>query len=244
MYKVLLALRTALFYVGIILVTLVMAVFFFLLFPILPQRIRDLYASSWCGFILFWLKVCCGVKCQLSGIENIPDKPVVIVSNHQSAWETLFLYRYLFPLSPILKKELFAIPVFGWALRLQKPIAIDRSKRREAGKSLLLQGTARLSDGYSVVVFPEGTRSKPNTVKRFSRGGAKLAIAADADILPVVHNAGHCWPPHQLTKYPGTVSVVIGKTVSCQDLSATELTEQLENWTREQLPVIEQLSSK
>lgn len=237
MDKILLILRTALFYSGVLIVTIFMAIFFFLLFPVMPQRMRDNYASLWCGFMLFWLRISCGVKCTVSGAENIPTKPVVIVSNHQSAWETLFLYRYLFPLSPILKKELFAIPVFGWALRLQKPIAIDRSKPREAGKSLLSQGSARLAEGYSVVVFPEGTRSKPTTVKRFSRGAAKLAITAGADILPVVHNAGHCWPPHQLIKYPGTVSVVIGETISSTEGSATELTQHLENWTRQQLPV-------
>jgi len=213
-----------------------MAFFFFLLFPILPQSVKDRFASTWCGFMLFWLRVCCGVKCQIIGSENIPNKPVVIVSNHQSAWETLFLYRYLFPLSPILKKELFAIPVFGWALRLQKPIAIDRSKPREAVKSLLTQGSNKLKNGYSVVVFPEGTRSKPTTVKRFSRGGAKLALAAEVDILPVVHNAGHCWPPHQLIKYPGTVSVVIGQAISSSGESATELTQRTESWARQQLP--------
>ena len=129
------------------------------------------------------------------------------------------------------------IPFWGWALRLQKPIAIDRSQPREAAKSLLTQGVARIQEGISVFVFPEGTRSKAGNVRRFSRGGAKLAVAAGAPIVPVAHNAGDCWPARAFLKYPGTITVVIGEPVTTDDKSANELTEQIEYWIRRQLDV-------
>ena len=86
-------------------------------------------------------------------------------------------------------------------------------------------------------MFPEGTRSKPGNVRRFSRGGAKLAVAAGAPIVPIAHNAGDCWPARAFLKYPGTITVVIGEPVTIGDKSANELTEQIEYWIRQQLNV-------
>ena len=125
------------------------------------------------------------------------------------------------------------IPFWGWALRLLKPIAIDRSKPREAGKSLLLQGVDRIAAGNSVIVFPEGTRVQFGTVKRFSRGAAKLAVAAKTPIIPIAHNAGYCWPARKFIKRPGLITVVIGKGVSTASGDASQLTAEVENWIRE-----------
>jgi 1-acyl-sn-glycerol-3-phosphate acyltransferase len=129
------------------------------------------------------------------------------------------------------------IPFWGWAMRLQKPIAIDRSQPREAGRSLLTQGVERIKEGNSVIVFPEGTRSSPGMIRRFSRGGAKLAVAAGVPIVPIAHNAGGCWPARTFLKRPGTISVVIGEPVPSAEKDATALTTQIEHWIRQQLPV-------
>jgi 1-acyl-sn-glycerol-3-phosphate acyltransferase len=231
----LLVVRSSVFYLGYYLGTLVIASSFILSFPLLSQRGRYRFASTWCGFIVNWLRLTCGVKYHVVGMENVPSGPVVIFSNHQSAWETIFLYPLVFPVSPILKKELMKIPLWGWAMRLQKPIAIDRSNPREASKSLLIQGVARFKDGSSIIVFPEGTRMGHGSVKRFSRGGAKLAIAAEAPILPIAHNAGYCWPARKFLKYPGTITVIIGELVNTKDKSATQVTEDIEDWVRQQV---------
>jgi 1-acyl-sn-glycerol-3-phosphate acyltransferase len=227
-----LAARSSMFYLGYYLGTIAIASCFIVSFPLLSQQGRYRFASLWCGFIINWLRLTCNVKYQVLGMENIPSGPVVIFSNHQSEWETIFLYPLVFPVSPILKKELMAIPFWGWAMRLQKPIAIDRSNPREASKSLLTQGVARIRDGYSVIVFPEGTRMGRQDVKRFSRGGAKLAIAAQATVLPIAHNAGYCWPPRRFLKHPGVITVVIGCAVSTEGMSASELTDDIEAWIR------------
>jgi 1-acyl-sn-glycerol-3-phosphate acyltransferase len=206
--------------------------FFILLFPVLSPKRRHIFASIWCGFVLGWLQICCGVKYIVYGLENLPNTPAVILANHQSSWETILFYKLVFPVSPILKKELTKIPFWGWSMRLLKPIAIDRSKPRGAGRSVLLQGIDRIQSGNSIIVFPEGSRSNYGSVKRFSRGGAKLAIAANTSIIPIAHNAGYCWPAHQFIKRPGVVTVVIGEKMELGGRDANELTADVEGWIR------------
>ena len=230
-----LALRSFIFYLGFYLGTVFISAFFILLFPVLSPKRRHIFASIWCGFVLGWLQICCGVKYIVYGLENLPNTPAVILANHQSSWETILFYKLIFPVSPILKKELTKIPFWGWSMRLLKPIAIDRSKPREAGRSLLIQGVDRIQKGNSVIVFPEGSRSKYGTVKRFSRGGAKLAIAANTGIIPIAHNAGYCWPAREFIKRPGIVTVVIGERIELRERDASELTADVEDWIRKKV---------
>jgi len=187
---------------------------------------------------LFWLRVCCGVTVNITGIENVPKTPVVVISNHQSEWETIFLYYLAAPVCPILKKELLNIPFWGWAMRLQKPIAIDRKKPHEALRSLLIQGKDRIQNlRLSVVIFPEGTRTQPGSVRKFTRGGATLAKETETPILPIAHDAGYCWPPRQITKYPGEINICIGNLVYAGEQSPKEITEGIEEWVRTTLAV-------
>lgn len=225
-----LVLRSTIFYIGYVVTTIVMSAVFILVFPFLSQRGRYLLAGTWCITIINWLRYSCGVQYEIRGLENLPGEPAVYLSNHQSSWETILYYRLIFPLSPILKKELMNIPFWGWALRLTRPIAIDRSKPREAGKSLLAQGEQRLSEGQSVVIFPEGTRSSPGKLGKFSRSGATLAKAAQVPIVPIAHNAGYSWPPKTFLKYPGKVTVSIGEPISVSDYSVEELTARTAAW--------------
>ena len=227
-----LAFRSFIFYIGFYLGTVFISAFFILLFPALSPKRRHSFASIWCGFVLGWLQICCGVKYIVYGLENLPNTPAVILANHQSSWETILFYKLVFPVSPILKKELTKIPFWGWSMSLLKPIAIDRSKPRGAGRSVLLQGIDRIQSGNSIIVFPEGSRSNYGSVKRFSRGGAKLAIAANTSIIPIAHNAGYCWPAHQFIKRPGVVTVVIGEKMELGGRDANELTADVEGWIR------------
>lgn len=213
--------------------TIGIATVFILLFPFMSAISRNCFAKLWCASVLRWLRFCCGVHYKLSGYENIPHYSSVFIANHQSSWETILFYKLATPVSPILKKELLHIPFWGWSMRLLDPIAIDRSKPHEAGKSLLTQGVEKLAKGKSVIVFPEGARSPPGTINRFSRGGAKLAIAAEAMLVPISHNAGDCWPPRQFIKHPGLISVSIGHPINPAGRSASDLTNQVEQWIRD-----------
>lgn len=233
--SLLLGIRSLIFYLGYYSGTVFLSTCFILLFPVLPPKGRHMFAGIWCGFVLEWLRLCCGVKYVVHGIENLPKTPAVILANHQSSWETILFYKLIFPVSPILKKELTLIPFWGWSLRLLKPIAIDRSKPREAGRSLLTQGVERIQNGNSVIIFPEGSRSKYGSVKRFSRGGAKLAISANTGIIPIAHNAGYCWPAHEFIKKPGIVTVVIGERMELGERDSSELTADVEGWIRKKV---------
>ena len=235
MQQALLIIRSIVFYIGYVPVTIVMSTLFITLFPILPTRGRYLFSSAWCKVILRWLSITCGVSHRLSGEENLQTGAMVVLANHQSSWETLFFYQLIYPIAPILKKELMNIPFWGWALRLLKPIAIDRSKPRNASRSLMEQGVQRLGDGYSVIIFPEGTRSPAGTIKPFTRSGAKLAIAAGVPVVPVALDAGKCWPPRQILKYPGTIEIAIGPPIDPAGHTSNSLTEAAEHWIRQRL---------
>lgn len=234
MAKILNWLRSVIFQVGYVFITVVISTLFIFLYPIFSPKWRDKLAKLWCNAILNWLTLTCNVRYEVHGLQNLPNSPCVIISNHQSSWETLFFYSLVFPVSPILKKELLLIPFWGWALRLVKPISIDRSNKREAGKSLLTQGRLRLKEGNWIILFPEGRRSAPQTVAKFSRSGAKLAMSANVPLLPIAHNAGDCWSKGQFIKTPGLIRVSIGKPLETQGADASALTGQCETWIKEQ----------
>jgi 1-acyl-sn-glycerol-3-phosphate acyltransferase len=231
-------LRSLVFYAGYFIATVLTSITCMIIFWFIPLKKRFIVYSLWCRFVLFWLRLTCGVRYKLEGLENIPTHPVVVLSTHQSAWETIYLYYAVSPVCPILKKELLNIPFWGWAMRLQKPIAIDRSKPREAGRSLLTQGRQRLQEGLSVVIFPEGTRSAAGELKPFSRGGAKLAVTANTPVLPVIHNAGYCWPAHTILKKPGVIHLRFGKLIEVKDKDSTDVTNAFSDWVRDNMDVI------
>lgn len=239
MRDLLAALRSVLFYAGYALSLLLFTPFCLLFGWLLPIRPRYRAFVLWNRFALFWLRLCCGVRYEVLGEENLPAAPYVMASNHQSPWETIFLYQRYCPLCAILKKELLSIPFFGWSLRLLEPIAIDRSRRREARGMLLSQGRARLAEGLSVLVFPEGTRVDPGQEKAWSHGAAELAITGAVPIVPVAHNAGVYWPARRLVKYPGTIQVRIGPALSTQGREPRELTQALYEWTRATLAALD-----
>ena len=138
----------------------------------------------------------------------------------------------------MLKRELLYVPFFGWAMALLKPIAIDRSQPKAALKQLAKTGDERLKQGAWVLVFPEGTRIPTGQIGKFSRGGASLAVNAKLPVLPIAHNAGHCWPKNGWAKFPGTIQVVIGPAMYAEGEGAraiTELNQRAENWVAQTL---------
>jgi hypothetical protein len=111
-----------------------------------------------------------------------------------------------------------------------QPIAIDRGDARQAARQVTQIGKERLSNGRSVLIFPEGTRIEPGSQGTYSRGGASLACAANVPVVPVAHNAGLCWPAHRFTKYPGTIRVEVGPPIDCSGRTAREVNAEAEAW--------------
>lgn len=192
--------------------------------------------------MLFLLRHVCGIRYQLTGAENIPKTPSIILSKHQSAWETLAFQEIFPPQVWVLKKELLWIPFFGWGLAMTSPIAIDRSARKKALEQIVEQGKDRLNQGFWIVIFPEGTRIPPGQRGRYRIGGAWLATHTDTLVVPVAHNAGELWGRNSFIKYPGTITVSIGKPIDPTGMEAGELNAQVEAWIEAEMLRIGQIN--
>jgi 1-acyl-sn-glycerol-3-phosphate acyltransferase len=230
MNVVMLTLRTLLFYLGYLVFVAVFSLLSCTIGLLLPLRQRQTLATCGNYLILHWLHLCCGIRLVVRGRENLPTGPFVVLSNHQSPWETYYLQRTLRPVSTILKKELLKIPVFGWGLASVKPIAIDREHPRQAIKAVMEQGKQRLAMGINVIVYPEGTRLDHGQYGQYARSGAALAAAAAVPIVPVAHNAGRCWPARRFLKHPGIITVVIGPPLDTSGGDSKALTTATQQW--------------
>jgi 1-acyl-sn-glycerol-3-phosphate acyltransferase len=204
---------------------------FSLSFFILPFAWRYYLLTVWTRFIVFALKKLCGVNYRVRGIENIKKAPVcVVMSNHQSAWETFFLLNLFRCSTFVIKKELLWVPFFGWGLRAIHPIAIKRSSAKAALMQLLSEGASLIKNNRYVIIFPEGTRVLPGETGRYRPGGAHLAIAAECGVLPVAHNAGIFWGKKRFMKYPGTIDVIIGPWIDSANKSSSLLLAEVKSW--------------
>ena len=222
-------LRSALFMLILLVVTPPYALLVLLCFP-LPHRARRMSVEPWVRFAIWLVKHVLGIDYRLVGAENIPPRPAVILCKHQSAWETLILQE-VFPLVLyVWKKELKQLPFFGWALAVIPMISIDRGAGKDALKQLVDQGRDRLDKGYSVIIFPEGTRAAPGNKRRYKIGGAHLGVETGAPVLPVALNSGEFWGRNAFFKTPGTVTVSIGPAIDPAGLDAAQVNERAEAW--------------
>lgn len=205
-----------------------------LLYP-LPPLARYRVMSFWARFIIWLARWVLGVRHRVLGLEHLPMGPCVVLSKHQSAWETIAFQTFMPPLSFVLKKELLKIPFFGWGLAMTSPIAIDRNAGREALKTLEEQGMQRLAEGFWVVIFPEGSRMPPGVRGKYNVGGAWLAVKAGVPVLPVAHNAGRLWGRNAFIKRAGEVTVVIGPPIPTAGRKATDVNAEVEEWIERQM---------
>ncbi len=139
-----------------------------------------------------------------------------------------------------LKKGTAIRTIFGWALALVEPIAINRKIGMKAVKQVISQGLAQLEKGRNVIIFPEGTRVAPGEKKRYGIGGALLAHKAEVPVIPIAHNAGLYWRRRGINKYPGTVKMIIGKPISTKDKTAAEINKTVETWIEAQMETLNQ----
>lgn len=223
---------STLLFIGIFSTATVVGILILLTTP-LPFVIRYNISKAWCTVVLWMSKVFCGLSYEVEGLEHIdPEQPAIVLSNHQSAWETLAV-RHILPMqSVLLKRSLLLFPIWGWALGVVKSIAIDRNNQRAAMRTLLEKGALYLKQGLWIVVFPEGTRTAAGEVRSFSAGGAMLAHKTGAPVIPLAHNAGDFWPRYSFFKYPGVIKVKIGPAIQTQGRKAADINAEAEAWVR------------
>lgn len=227
-----LLLRSTIFLIGQILSTIFFSVLAVIFLAFMPYSWRYRFCTTWSRFVIWWAKVICGIRYEVIGKEHLPSKNAIVLSNHQSAWETLFFQQLLPPQTWVLKRELLWIPFFGWGLALLEPIAVNR-KQSSSVRTLLKNGQKRLSQGRWVIMFPEGTRVAIGKHHAYSRSGALLAKSTGYPIVPIAHNAGLLWPKGAFIKRPGTVRVVIGPVIDPKPLTIDEIHQKAEDWIRE-----------
>ena len=226
-------LRSALFAGALVLITPVYALIALATFP-LPRMARYRIISGWSRLMVRLARMLLGIDWRVEGSENLPGRPAVILSKHQSAWETMAFQLIFPPQVHVLKRELLWIPFFGWGLALMSPIAIDRSRGAAALRAIAKRGRERLAQGFWVIVFPEGTRVAPGERRAYQLGGAWLAAAAGAPVVPVAHNAGLFWPRNAFLKRPGTVTVRIGPAIDTAQRDPKTINSMAEQWIEEQ----------
>jgi 1-acyl-sn-glycerol-3-phosphate acyltransferase len=195
-----------------------------------PRHARHRVIIGWPRIALWLIRRLLGIEHEVHGREHIPREPSVILSKHQSAWETI-AYSTIFPPHVyVIKRELLWIPFLGWGLGLMSPIAIDRANRKAAMQRLIELGGERLRQGFSIMVYPEGTRVAVGRRGIYKLGGAVIALNNGAKVLPVAHNAGLVWPRNSFRKYPGRVTVVIGPAIDTAGLTAEQVMRRVEDW--------------
>jgi 1-acyl-sn-glycerol-3-phosphate acyltransferase len=227
-------LRSALFMLLLVIITPPYALLVMLCFP-LPHRLRRQSVVPWVTMATWLIKHLLRIDYRVLGLENMPDRPSVILAKHQSAWETIVL-QMIFPWTLFVwKSELKRLPFFGWALAATPMISIDRAGGKESLRQLVEQGRMRLSQGYWVIIFPEGTRTPVGSHRRYKIGGAHLAVETGAPAVPVALDSGEFWSRRAFIKYPGTVTVSIGPAIDPAGLTAEDVNARAEAWMESEM---------
>ncbi len=226
-------------YAAFLMVTVIPYALICVLCAPLPLHWRFRITIGWPAMGIWAAKTICGIRWQVKGWENLPDGPAIVLSKHQSAWETMFLISHLpREVCFVYKRELHRVPFFGWGLALLRMIPIDRAKGRDAFEQVVKVGQQRLDEGRWPILFPEGTRIPPGKVGRYRVGGALLATRTGAPVIPIAVNAGECWPRNAFIKRPGLVTVSVGPLIASEGLTPEQLNTRVQDWIETEMRVL------
>ena len=230
-------LRSTIYWIWSIIITLLLTL------PVLISAIFSFdfaykFAHLWLRLNLAGLKHICGLTWKTDGTENIPAHACIVMSKHQSTWETYFLPS-IFPRSVyVAKRSLMLIPLFGWCIAALKFILIDRKSGASAIAQMIEQSKIRIDENINVIIFPEGTRVPLGAEPNYRVGGALVAEKIGADILPVALNAGEFWPRMGYIKWPGEITVSFGPVIKSDNKTANELLAETEHWIESRMKEI------
>jgi len=229
LYRFWLGLRSTLFWVFFLPVTLLTAILLSIIFYS-PLKMRVGLIKLWINYSLGLLHYFCGLKYHVEGLENIPQHGFILMSKHSSTWETIALQKFFDPMIWVVKRELTRIPIFGWGLLAMNAIALNRGSGRKAIKQLVQESKKHMDQGRILMLFPEGTRVLPLEHKPFKIGGAIVSQDTGYAVLPIAHNAGEFWPRHSWIKWPGTIRVVIGEPIDPEGKKSDQIIGEVKQW--------------
>ena len=189
----------------------VWSAFILLLFSwtlLFPEKVVIYAAGSWCTGARVLLDWVAGIKVDIKGLENLPkENGYIVASKHQSAMETVIFHSFLPNTIYVMKKSLFFIPLGGLYFWLSGCIAVDRKKGTSSLRKMFTMAKDRLSKGFNIVIFPEGTRTPPGATPKYNPGLAMIYEAVQAPVIPVALNTGYFWPKNSVKRYPGTATI-------------------------------------
>ena len=215
----------------------------------IPVLLASLVSAAW-GYrvVRIWLQInlgalrlICKLRYRIEGRENIPDQAGIVLSKHQSTFETLCMPMILTDPVFVAKRELALIPCFGWCLYTLQMILIRRGSGRAAIRQMTEQSLDRMAQGRWVVVFPEGTRRPPGAEPIYKVGGAVVSHQTGASVLPIAHNAGEFWPRLSFIKWPGEMTLIIGPPISPEGKTPDEILSETQQWIESQQSQITQV---
>lgn len=161
--------------------------------------------AIWAQGVVVILRVLARIRLEVRGIENLPQGAVIVASKHQSAFDTLIYHRLLCDPAIVMKKELLKIPIYGsYSLKVGM-IPVDRKAGAAALRSLLRGAEVAKTQSRPILIFPEGTRTKPGTRVPYQAGISALYKALGLPVVPVALNSGLFWPRRTFAKWPGTI---------------------------------------
>jgi 1-acyl-sn-glycerol-3-phosphate acyltransferase len=205
-------LRSALFNVVFFAISLVLTLLACLVRIVAPTRVIDV-AMLWARVLVVAVRVICGIRLDVRGLEHIPRGAALIASRHQSAFDT-FIWLTLLPrCCYVFKDDLLRIPLFGPLISVAGMIAVDRNAGGAAIRALLRQGDRAVREERQIVIFPEGTRSEPGHPGSLQSGIAALAARTGLPVIPVSTDSGRFWGRRAFRKRPGTIRIVIGSPI-------------------------------
>ena len=171
------------------------------------------WVRAWIGSMFALQRRVLGLDFVFRGTERLPDGPFIVASAHQSAWETLGFYHVLADPVFVLKKELYSIPMFGPYARKVGMVAIDRAGGATEARRMIREVSAFLAAGRPVVIFPGGTRSRPDEIVDLKAGINGLYRRCNVPVVPVSLNSGYFWGRRSFVKKPGTIVAEFGEPI-------------------------------
>jgi len=236
MRNLFLFLRACLFMLGLWVITFVFGSLSLLSIPFPKTTRYAMIVHPWCRAFIWLAQHVCGLRYQIQGGEHLATGPAILLSKHQSAWETV-AYVALMPrqLCYVFKRELLYIPFFGWGIGLMDMIHINRGRAADAFEDIVRQGKRVLAHGKWVILFPEGTRTPVGGQGRYKSGGARLAIRTGAPVIPIAVNSGECWPRNAFIKQPGLITISVGNPIPVEGKTPDQLNDQVETWIESEM---------
>ncbi|MEJ0019353.1 MAG: lysophospholipid acyltransferase family protein [Acetobacteraceae bacterium] len=230
-------LRSALFNLFFYLVTILMVLFLATPMRLLVPRYALGVAQLWAHVMLWALRVICGVRVHVCGLQRIGTGAALVASQHQSAFDTLVWLALVPRCCYVMKQELVRIPLFGPLLPLAGMISVDRAGGASALRGLVREGVRAAGEGRQIVIFPEGTRAPAGTVLPLQPGVAALATRTGLPVIPVVTDSGQYWGRRSFTKRAGTIHIRVlepipaglGRAQMMQRLEAALRSKAVEN---------------